>query len=193
MLKADTQIKNLNLKDLTLDKTVQMRAGMNRSAIAEYADRMEARDQFPPIIVYTKWGDKKWVADGFHRVLARRKTGARTIEAEVRHGGKRDAQLYAAQANRLHGVRVSQEDKRKMVIVFLNDREWSQWSDGKLADTIGVSASMVGRYRGYLGEKAQSRINEEGRIERKFVTKAGKGEVCPYCGQHMPGAGKRIR
>ena len=59
---------------------------------------------FPPVIVFRE-GDDYWLADGFHRVAARRQAGIRHIEAEIREGTKRDAVLYAAGANAHHGLR----------------------------------------------------------------------------------------
>lgn len=122
-----------------------MRAGLNRQAIADCAEAMEAGAEFPPIVVLTKAGGRKWAADGFHRVLARKKTGVKTIEAKVRHGGRREAVPCAAGANATHGVRRTAEDKRKAVVTFLSDRKWAGWADAEIARICSVSPSQLDR------------------------------------------------
>lgn len=211
------------IKDLVLDKAVQMRASLNRSAILEYADNYEAGVKMPPIVVYWIPGQKKYVADGFHRVLAKKGLthrgvkGHTTIKAQIRTGTKRDAILFAAGANRSHGVRRTNEDKAKTVLAFLGDSQWVKWTDAEIARHAGVSAPMVGKYRKWLGERAQSsKPDELGRTERISFSKNGETikrrtpqapegtsherlteqlnrELCPYCGQKMPGhrRGKR--
>jgi hypothetical protein len=41
----------------------------------------------------------------------------------------------------------SNEDKRKAVMVLLDDPEWSQWSDREIGQRAGVSAPFVGSLR----------------------------------------------
>lgn len=211
MIVAKTYEKELRIAEVVLDKAVQMRAALNRIAIADYAEAMETGEEFPPIDVYTKPGDKKWVADGFHRVLAARKLKRKTIAARIHHGGKREAILHAAGANVKHGVRRTNEDKRRAVLALLGDREWKEWADTAIAVAANVSTNMVARYRGYLGNEARASGDEFGET-RRFRDRAGNerkitvpirqdttmdeklsGGRCPYCGQKMPGQQHRIR
>jgi hypothetical protein len=209
--------------DLILHEDVQMRAALNRSAIADYADEMEAGTKFPPVHVFWTPGQPKIVADGMHRVLARRKLAKqypkaaewKTIRAQIHQGGKRDAMLFAAGANRTHGIRRTCEDKRKTVLAFLGDSKWREWTDSEIARHAGVSGPMVGRYRKWLGEGAAAGRNGFGDEVRTYVDRVGrertrtvthspedasdklekriKGELCPYCGQRMPGNQHKIR
>ncbi len=200
------------VKDIKVDKSVQMRASLNRSAIVEYADNYEHGVKMPPPVIFWIPGQPKWLADGFHRVLAKRSltsrgiSGHKEMRCEIRTGTKRDAMLYAAGCNRTHGVRRTNEDKAKTVLAFLADKEWVEWADKEIARHAGVSDKMVAKYRSWLGEKAESRPGVNGQQQRTFMDNQGRTrttsvpspkeevldkqlsrELCPYCGQKMPG------
>jgi len=69
------------------------------------------------------------VGDGHHRAKAALATGLTEIDAEVMPGTRRDALLYALSANRVHGLKRSNADKRHAVLLILADAEWRTWSD----------------------------------------------------------------
>jgi hypothetical protein len=195
------ETKEIPLKDLALDKHVQMRASVSTIAVQDYADAMAEGDEFPAIIVYGRIGMKHYVADGFHRVLAARKAGRKTIKAEVRDGGKREAMLFAMRANAAHGVRRTNADKQKAVEACLHDKEWVKWTDTEIARRCAVSPQLVGRLREHMGRAGV-------RIVRTYVTSGGNvrtrmvpyrqptrnignligQKLCPYCKRPMPKA-----
>lgn len=200
------------LKDLYLDKKVQMRCALNRMAIIDYAEAYERGEHLPDPIVFWIPGQKKYVGDGFHRVLAAKRSGKKSLRCLIRSGTLRDAILFAAGANRDHGVRRTPEDKRKCVITFLCDKEWGKWTDTVIARHAGVGSAMVSRYRDYLGSKVETPVGVNGAQQRVFTNAKGeqriisvspkerdlevkvRGEKCPYCGQKMPkGHGPRPR
>lgn len=199
MLTTKPKIEDVALKDLVLDTNIQMRASLNRSAICDYAEAMEAGVEFPPIVIFYRFGGKRYVGDGNHRVLAMRKLGRKTIRAEVRDGTRRGAILYAAGANRAHGVRRTNEDKRKAVITLLKDSEWRKWADTTIAKAYGVSDKMVAVYRDWLrpekassAEEVRSYIDRAGRERTVTVSREDhgmgeklSGKKCPYCGRAM--------
>jgi hypothetical protein len=95
-----------------------------------------------------------WLADGHYRVRAAREAmsagGTQTIRAEVHHGSKREAFLYAAGAN-IHGQSLSSAEKRRVVQRLLTDPEWQLWSDRQIARHTGTSHVFVGKVRKALG------------------------------------------
>jgi hypothetical protein len=93
-----------------------------------------------------------WLADGFHRVEAHRRAGKAVVNAIVKVGTKRDAQLYAAGANGKHGVHRSNADKRRAVFTLLNDPEWQQWSSKRIAKHCCVSGTFVDNLRRELSD-----------------------------------------
>ena len=86
-------------------------------------------------------------AEGFHRLAAAREAELETIACEVRVSGLRDAILHSAGANATHGLRWSNADKRRAVLLLLEDEEWSAWADREIARRCTVSADLVGAMR----------------------------------------------
>lgn len=103
----------LEISEITLDKEIQPRSQLNETVIEKYSEAMLIGAQFPPITVFYD-GFKHWLADGFHRVQAKRAVGERKILAEIMFGARRDAILYAVGANTIHGLALSKSDKRKI-------------------------------------------------------------------------------
>src|SRR5215207_11626412 len=101
----------LALKTIRTDGGTQPRAALNQDRVGEYADDMARGDEFPPVTVFYDGADY-WLADGFHRYHARA-TRHPDIEAEVRQGTRRDAILFSVGANASHGMRRTNEDKRR--------------------------------------------------------------------------------
>jgi hypothetical protein len=136
----------LALSQLRLDGGTQPRAAMNFVTIGEYAEAMQQGVRFPPVTVFYD-GTDYWLADGFHRVKATEQAGLGDIDADVRQGTQRDAILFSVGANAAHGMRRTNEDKRRAVMTLLSDAEWQSWPDGKIAQACGVSREYVVRMR----------------------------------------------
>jgi ParB-like chromosome segregation protein Spo0J len=141
---------NLKLSDISIDGDLQIRDAISDEAVADYYDVLRNGGKLPPVVVFYD-SAKYHLADGWHRFHAHKKAGFATIDAEVRDGTKRDAQLYALGANDNHGLRRTKADKRKAVLVMLNDVEWSEWSDKNIADQCKVSQPFVSKVRKEIG------------------------------------------
>lgn len=139
-------IQNIKIAQIRTDGGTQPRAALNEATVAEYAESITEGAKMPPISVYHDGADY-WLADGFHRFHAHRKIGASDINAEVHQGTKRDAILHSVGANAAHGLRRTNEDKRKAVLTLLEDSEWSQWSDREISRQCGVGNKFVGDVR----------------------------------------------
>ena len=142
-----SEIRELRLDSIRIDPALQPRVTVDQGVVAEYADAMEAGDTFPAIVVFHD-GSTFWLADGWHRVEAARSVrDKRALLAEVHEGTRRDALLYSLGANAAHGLRRSNEDKRKAVQRLLADPEWATWSDREIARVCRVSPTSVGNIR----------------------------------------------
>jgi flagellar biosynthesis GTPase FlhF len=176
---AELVLKNIPLADITADKDVQARVELDEEVIGDYAQAMVEGVKFPPCIVFDD-GSTKWLSEGFHRFTAAIHTGGKIthLYCEVREGGKRDAQLYACGANATHGLRPTQEDKRKAVTRLLTDPEWGKWADREIARQCGVSHPFVATVRGELaqadGAAGAGEAEDEG---RKYRDKHGTESV----------------
>lgn len=163
---AQKQEEAAGMLDLTLIKVdggTQSRAVLNQTVVDEYADALAEGVSFPPVVVFYD-GQAHWLADGFHRFRAHEKLGLAEIAADVRQGTRRDAILFSVGANETHGLRRTNEDKRRAVLTLLNDAEWAKWSDREIARRCNVSDKTVGALRP---------VTAEIRSERTYTTKHG--------------------
>lgn len=142
----------LNIADIRVNGGTQSRAGINRQTVAEYAEAMQGGSVFPPLVVFHD-GASYWLADGFHRYHAYAQINAHEVVADVRQGSQRDAILFSVGANASHGLRRTNDDKRRAVMVLLSDPEWSKWSNREIARQCGVSEYMVRDQRGPICDK----------------------------------------
>lgn len=129
-----------------IDGGTQSRVAINDSAVSEYADAMTEGASLPPVTAFFDGADY-WLADGFHRYHAHRRIGALNLDADVREGTRRDAMLYSVGANASHGLRRTNEDKRRAVETLVSDAEWSAWTDREIAKACGVSHPFVAAVR----------------------------------------------
>lgn len=153
------EIDTIPLDNVSIKGGTQSRAALNESTINEYAEAIRNGVDFPPIVTFFD-GVNFWLADGFHRYHAHRAAGAMEINAELREGTCRDAILYSVGANVSHGLRRTNEDKRKAVLTLLNDAEWATWSGRDIAKACGVSHTFVDSVKSSLATVASEKSTE---------------------------------
>jgi hypothetical protein len=144
---AVVPVLRLGLDAIRADTGLQSRATMNDEAVAEYARLMREGDRFPPVTVFRDGEGILWLADGFHRLAAARLAERRDIEAELRVGDRQAALLHSVGANARHGLNRTNEDKRRCILLLLQDAAWSTRSARWIARVCGVSQPMVTRVR----------------------------------------------
>ncbi len=136
----------VDLSTIRIDGGTQPRAAIDTQLVETYAEDMASGATFPPLVVFYD-GVTNWLADGFHRYFAAKGCGLAEFECDVRQGTVRDAILFSVSANASHGLRRTNEDKRRAVLTLLNDPTWAQWSDGEVARHCRVSPHTVARLR----------------------------------------------
>lgn len=142
----ETVTATVPISQIRTDGGTQARQGLDVLVVGEYAHEMKEGAVFPALTVFYD-GDAYWLADGFHRLAAAKAVGQVVISCDVRQGTRRDAVLFACGANATHGLKRSDDDKRRAVLALLNDSEWRQWSDREIARRCNVSAPFVGKLR----------------------------------------------
>jgi hypothetical protein len=167
-MNANTQSLKLDL--ITVDDTIQSRVTINKEVVADYAERMQNGDKFPAIIVYRD-GEKHYLADGFHRVPAARKCGIPDLMADIRTGTRKDAIRCSLESNHTHGLRRTQEDKRRAIKIAL--KEFGQMSSNEIARICGVSDKTVTAVR----DQEQPRNSEVEKNEPAKLTLQGREET----------------
>lgn len=150
--------------------------------VNEYFECRVNGDKFPPIDLF--WIEEHnvfWIADGKHRFAAEVKKGETMVWAVVHEGGARECLEFALRANARHGQRRTNADKRLAVKTMLEDEEWSQCSNGKIAEALKVSETLVFNVRKELEPDVSEEVEEssgkevvEDRVSQKDP--AGDGE-----------------
>lgn len=137
----------LDMASIRIDGGTQSRTSINTDTVSEYAQALTDGATMPPVVVFFDGADY-WLADGFHRFHAFRKAGRDSIKADVRQGTCREARLYAASANSAHGLRRTNEDKRRAVLMVLEDEDCAEyWTDREIAKHCAVSHPFVAAIR----------------------------------------------
>jgi len=139
-------MQEVALSALNIDGGTQPREVIDTRLAEEYALAMGTGAAFPPVVAFFD-GSTYWLADGFHRHYAHKVLGRDTIECDVRQGTQRDAILFSVGANATHGLRRTNEDKRRAVTTLLKDPEWSGWSDREIARQCKVTHPFVSKLR----------------------------------------------
>jgi ribosomal protein L37AE/L43A len=120
---------------------------MDEATVEEYTEvlREEGRWPFPPVSVVFD-GQRYWLWDGFHRVEGAKLAGwLRDIPATVQQGDRAFALWRSFGANKTHGLRRSNADKRRATEMALITAP--QRSDREIANHVGVHHDTVGRIR----------------------------------------------
>lgn len=163
----------LSLDLIRTDGGTQTRAALDQLKVNEYAERMAEGDIFPPIDVWFD-GEFYWLSGGFHRLAARKQAQSASqdqdsafgeIPATIHQGSLRDARLHGAGQNATHGLPRTNEEKRRVVMMLLEDPEWSTWGDNVIARYCHVSQPFVSKLR-------KSSTNNV--ISKRMYTRNGK-------------------
>lgn len=162
-------ITKLKIEQIRIDGGTQNRVEINQSTVNEYAELIMDGVQFPPVKAFFD-GASYWLADGFHRYWAHKNINNIDIDVDIEDGSLRDAKLFSYGANKAHGLRRTNEDKRNSIIGMLTD--FGDWSDSQIAKHCGVSNSTVGQYRKSLCESQSEKPQE-----RTYTTKHGTTAV----------------
>ena len=151
--------KSVKINEIVIDGGTQQREKIDLDVVEEYAENMRCGAKFPAVSVFFD-GAQYWLADGFHRYHASKEAEFLDMLCEVHEGTNRDALLFSAGANMAHGLRLSNVDKRRSVMVLINDSEWTKWSDRQIAIHCKVSNVLVSKIRGELlgGVKKENRV-----------------------------------
>ncbi len=148
----------IHIDHIRRDGGTQMRVSLNEDVILSYAERLEAGDKFPPIVVFRDEKGAHWLADGFHRMDAHARLRSKHIGTdeenrwamvtpEIHRGSLQDAVWWSIGANKSNGLRRTNADKQMAVRAALAHPNAKSLSDQAIADQAGVSRVMVLKMR----------------------------------------------
>jgi len=191
-------VTSVAIASINMDGGTQPRAAIDFDVVEEYALALATGAAFPPAVVYFD-GSTYWLADGFHRTHAHKAAGRQSIECDVRQGTRRDAILFSVGANASHGMRRTNEDKRRAVLALLNDPEWAGWSDGEISRRCAVSQPFVSKLRpapvtpNVMSDRAErTYINRYGSVSTMNTSAIGARPSLDRSVFDSTGAGSRI-
>ena len=131
-------------KKIKRDPRLQMRESINPDIVAGYAETYnESPDTFPPLDTFVINGER-YLVDGWHRLeafLSVNRDG--DIAIHERSGSMSDAIVFAAGANRSHGLYRTPGDKRRSVESILAIDEWRMKPARAVAEAAGVTEQYV--------------------------------------------------
>ena len=180
-------------KRIRTDLGTQMRIAMNEEVVKEYAEAMQTGCEFPPLrAFFDEPNDLMILVDGFHRLAAHNQVRPNDqILVELILGTAEDAQWESIGANKSHGLRRTNEDKRNAVTMALLHPKGAEKSDRSIAEHVGVHHDTVGRIRKEMeltGEirQSNSRIGQDGRMTNTGRINFGRtppppGAHCSKC------------
>ena len=154
----------VSIDSIRIDGGTQTRAKISETAVTQYVEDLLDGDIFPPVVIFDD-GLNKWLVDGFHRLFSHKRAAFKEIEVIAHQGTQRDAQFFALSVNHGHGLQRTNADKRKVVRIILNDLEWQDYSDLKIAKICGVSATFVA--------KCKREMMLERPVEKTYTTRHG--------------------
>jgi hypothetical protein len=100
------------------------------------------KEVMPPLEVFSD-GINYYLVDGFHRYFANKQVGHAEVEVNIHKGTLREAQEYALGVNDKHGLKRTNADKRKAVLIVLDDLEWSLLTNREIGKLCRVSHTFV--------------------------------------------------
>jgi hypothetical protein len=163
---TDKRIEIIALESLN-KRGLQLREETNADAVARYAEAYKDGEQLPPIVVFRDpVDDILHLADGHHRVAAAKRAQLTEIHAIVKKGDRRAAILYGASANGMHGLALTNADKRKIVGILIADEEWKNWSNHEIARHARVSEAFIRLIRKETGSQPQAIKRKDGTTQK---------------------------
>jgi hypothetical protein len=142
-------LTTLDPKLIRTDLDTHVRVKINDDAVKDYAEAMEAGDIFPLLLVYFDEPNNRYIlVDGFHRLAAHcRFRPHEAILVNLKLGTLDEARWASCSMNTNHGVRLTNANKRNLVIQALQHPKGANLSDRQIGKFIGVDHKTVATVR----------------------------------------------
>lgn len=140
------EIKRLRLDQIEIGE-VKARLHTSNEVVTEYAEGYQDGTEYPAIDVFHD-GQVYRLGDGLHRFLAQKKNDFVDAECRVHSGDANAALWHACGANRTHGLRMTNADKRHACEVLL--KTFTGKANREIARQVGCSDQLVADVRSEL-------------------------------------------
>lgn len=168
ILTGDPRPTELRIADIRRDGATQPRAGLDAAHVEDMIAALTDGETLPPIDVMFD-GSFYWVYDGFHRISAHERLGRLKITAIVHQGAQADAQWESYAVNKAHGLKRTNEDKKRQSLAALRHPRAASLSNTQIAKHVGVDEGTIRHYRAQLEVTSEiptssTRTGADGRI-----------------------------
>lgn len=133
--------RTLEIGEIRTDGGTKIR-DLNEEWVEELMAMYEDDRTIEPVLVVIDPEGVAWLADGFHRLEARKRLGWSGIVAETRTGPLDMAKMYAASANK-HGLQRTPGEKKAAILLAFSTAEGRKMGVRELARHCGVRHSYV--------------------------------------------------
>lgn len=143
---VELETREVLLKDIEiLPDRHQTRARTDMRIVSVYGKAMAGGSVFPPAVVFRTPDGRLILADGFHRVEARKRLGFRNVMATIREGTAEDAIIFGIRANfSPDNIReVTPDDRKHAVELMIRSETFREWSDTGIAEACGACTKTV--------------------------------------------------
>jgi hypothetical protein len=144
--------KVLPISKLRLDPAYQFRENArdcercaDPKTAEEFASLIEDKIKFPPVKAALLPNKQHWVYGGFHTLEGYRLRGVESVPVEVKQVKSKDEVLDLACAENKHGQGRSKGTVAAQVASLVSRHP--DWTDGKIAQLVGVNRTTVLRHR----------------------------------------------
>lgn len=134
MTAQNQALEEMDVEAVKVDESLYPRSGWSNEIVNAYRTNLE---NLPPIAVQR---EEKILVDGYHRLLAHRLEGAKTIKVEYLDIPKDRILWEATRLNAAHGYQLSPEDKKRLARIFF---ETNGIAKTEIADVLAVSSATV--------------------------------------------------
>lgn len=118
MEKGEIEPVEISLSDFVIDPKFQIRVKLDKGHVYKYFQVYSNGGKLPPITL-ARIDGVLFLVDGWHRVEAKKGTGARTIEAVIKDMTINEAKWFAASVNMTNGLPLKDKEIREAFNVFI--------------------------------------------------------------------------
>lgn len=161
------------IADIRRDGATQPRAGLNEGHVADLMQALQDGEPLPAVDVMYD-GVSYWLYDGYHRIAAHERMGRTEIAAAVHQGDQPAAQWESYGVNKAHGLKRTNDDKKRAVQAALRHPKAATLSNREIARHVGVDEATVRAYRAEMEATAE--------IPQSAARKGGDGRVINTAG-----------
>jgi hypothetical protein len=162
-----------------IETSIQCRHRIDPATVEDYATDMKngSLPKFPELVVFSPRGSDRYIlADGHHRWHAAKAAGLKVFKCDVRIGDEHEALHYALSANAENGLRRTSADKRKAVLMALNEPAFDKLSLRDMGELCRVSHATVRNIKEEINEKAAEIKNGKAGTTKKARKLANKNK-----------------